>query len=330
MDLILHWIVVFLSVFAAFVPMVVYLFVIWWLDRYDRQPLWLVGSVFLWGAIGAIIIGVTGSRFFSFPIAMVFGERISDAAGAVIIAPFVEELAKSCILLIAMLRAESHGPADGIVLGAAAGLGFGMTENFLYFTQVYDASGFTAWIQNVFVRTFYSALVHCVGTATVGMGIGLARTSNRTNRMRIALIFILAAMAIHSFWNACMVLGPKTDNAFLVNAAFTLMPLLVILLLAAYQYFLYREGKWIRVELQEEVMEGTIPPSIVSSLVSPLNRLRNRNSEQKKYVDTAMKLAVKRNQWKRASGLKKERLALRLVELRELLKQMRSPFEHVS
>lgn len=330
MDLILHWIVVFLSVLAAFIPMVVYLFVIWWLDRYHRQPVWLVGSVFLWGALGAIIIGVTGSRFFSFPIAMVFGEKISDAAGAVIIAPFVEELAKSCILLIAMLRAESDGPADGIVLGAAAGLGFGMTENFLYFTQVYDESGFMAWVQNVFVRTLYSAVVHCVCTATVGMGIGLARTSKRPHRMRIAISFILTAMVIHAFWNASMVLGPKLGNAFLANTAFTLMPLLVLLLLVSYQYFLYREGQWIRSELQEEVMEGTLSPSIVNSLVSPWNRLRNRNSEHSKYVDTAMKLAVKRHQWKGSTGLKKERLALTLVELRALLKQMRSPFEQVS
>ncbi len=330
MDLILPWIVIFLSVFAAFVPMVVYLFVIWWLDRYHRQPVWLVGSVFLWGALGAIIIGVTGSRFFSYPIAMVFGEKISDAVGAVMIAPFVEELAKSCILLIAMLRTDSEGPVDGIVLGAAAGLGFGMTENFLYFTQVYDASGFMAWARNVFVRTLYSALVHCVCTATVGMGIGLARSSQRPQRRRIAISFILTAMGIHAFWNASMVLGPKLDNAFLVNIAFTLMPVLVILLLAAYQYFLYREGQWIRSELQEEVMEGTLAPSLVGLLVSPWNRLRSKNSEEKKYIDTAMKLAVKRHQWKRSSGLKKERLALTLVELRELLKQIRSPFEHVS
>ena len=32
------------------------------------------------------------------------------------IAPFVEELAKRCILMIAMLRSDSEGPADGIVL----------------------------------------------------------------------------------------------------------------------------------------------------------------------------------------------------------------------
>ena len=127
-----------------------------------------------------------------------------------------------------------------------------------------------------------------------------------------------------------MILGPKLGNAFWANTAFTLMPLLVFLLLAAYQYFLYREGQWIRSELQEEVMEGTLSPSIVSSLVSPWNRLRNRNSDQRKYIDTAMNLVVKRHQWKRSTGLKKERLALALVELRSLLKQMRSPFEHVS
>jgi len=148
--------------------------------------------------------------------------------------------------------------------------------------------------------------------------------------MRIAISFILTAMGIHAFWNASMILGPKFDNAFLVNSAFTLMPVLVILLLVAYQYFLYREGQWIRAELQEEVMEGTLAPSLVSSLVSPWNRLRSKNSEEKKFIDTAMQLAVKRHHWKRSSGLKKERLALALVELREMLKQMRSPFEHMS
>lgn len=330
MDLILRWLVIFLSVFAAFVPMVAYLFVIWWMDRYHRQPVWLVGSVFLWGALGAVIIGITGSRFFSFPIAFVFGDRVSSAVGTVLIAPFVEELAKSCILLVAMLRTESDSPADGIVLGAAAGLGFGMTENFLYFTQVYDVSGFSAWARNVFVRTLYSAVVHCVCTATVGMAIGVARNTNTQQRLRIAAGGIVTAMGIHAFWNASMILGPKLRSPLLVNAAFTLMPLLVILLLVAYQYFLYREGNWIRLELQEEAMEGTISPSLVSSLVSPWNRLRKRDPEVTRYINAAMKLAVKRRQWKRSSGLKKERLALALAELRQALKRMRSPFEQVS
>jgi RsiW-degrading membrane proteinase PrsW (M82 family) len=321
MDLILRWIVIFLSVFAAFVPMVMYLFLIWWMDRYYRQPVWLVGSVFLWGALGAVLIGVTGSQFFTVPIAFVFGDKISSTVGAVLIAPFVEEIAKACILLIAMLRTDSDGPADGIVLGAAAGLGFGMTENFLYFTQVYDASGLVAWARNVYVRTLYSAVVHCVCTATVGMTIGLARNSTGPRRFRIALAGLLAAMGIHAFWNISMVAGPRFRSDTLIGIAFTVMPILVLLLLVAYQYFLYREGEWIRKELDEEVIEGTIPASIVSSLVSPLNRFRKKSASAKQYVDTAMKLAWKRHHWKRAVGLKKEKLWLALVELRQTLKR---------
>ncbi len=191
MDFIFRWIVIFASVFAAFIPMVVYLFLIWWMDRYYRQPVWLVGSAFLWGALGAVLIGVTGSRFFTLPIAALFGERFSSTVGTILIAPFVEEIAKGLILLIAMLRTDSDGPADGIVLGAAAGLGFGMTENFLYFTQVYDSSGFLAWARNVYVRTLYSAVVHCVCTATVGMAIGLAWNSTGPRRIRIAIAGLL-------------------------------------------------------------------------------------------------------------------------------------------
>lgn len=322
MNLILHWIVIFLSVFAAFVPMVVYLFLIWWMDRYYRQPVWLVGSVFLWGALGAVLIGVTGSRFFTVPIAFVFGDKISNTVGAVFIAPLVEEIAKACILLIAMLRTDSDGPADGIVLGAAAGLGFGMTENFFYFTQVYDASGFLAWVRNVYVRTLYSAVVHCVCSASVGMAIGLARNSTVPRPFRIALAGLLAAMGIHAFWNFSMVGGPRFRSETLIGIAFTVMPILVLLLFVAYQYFLYREGEWIRKELDEEVIEGTIPAGIVSSLVSPLNRFRKKSDSAKQYADTSMKLVWKKHHWKSAVGLKKERLWLAIVELRQTLKRI--------
>ena len=324
MDFILHWIVVFLSVLAAFIPMVAYLFLIWWMDRYYRQPIWLVASVFLWGAIGAIIIGVAGSRFFTFPVSAIFGERVSSAFGSIIVAPIVEEIAKGCILFIAMLRADSDGPADGIVLGAAAGLGFGMTENYLYFTQVYDASGFMAWASNVYVRTLYSAVVHCVCSATLGMAIGVARNTIGPNRVRVVIAGLLLPIAIHSFWNISMVVGPKLHSAIIIQIAFTAMPILVLLLLIIYQYFLYREGEWIRTELNEEAIEGTISPSTVNAIVSPWKRFRNKDARSKQYVATAIKLAWKRHHWKRAVGFKKERLRLALVELRQSLKECHS------
>ena len=47
---------VFLSVLAGVIPTVIYAAVIWWFDRYEKEPLWLLGITFMWGAIPAIIL----------------------------------------------------------------------------------------------------------------------------------------------------------------------------------------------------------------------------------------------------------------------------------
>ena len=42
-----------LSLSLGLLPMLVFAWVIYWLDRYEKEPLLLLGGVFLWGAIGA-------------------------------------------------------------------------------------------------------------------------------------------------------------------------------------------------------------------------------------------------------------------------------------
>ena len=49
---------VFLSVFLASLPMIFLLVLVWWLDRYEREPIWLVVLVFAWGAIGGVLLGI--------------------------------------------------------------------------------------------------------------------------------------------------------------------------------------------------------------------------------------------------------------------------------
>ena len=41
------------SIFLGVVPAMIYAWIIYWLDRYEKEPLLLVGGVFLWGAIAA-------------------------------------------------------------------------------------------------------------------------------------------------------------------------------------------------------------------------------------------------------------------------------------
>ena len=46
------------STVCACVPMFAFLVAVWWLDRYDREPVWLIGLTFLWGAIGGVVLSL--------------------------------------------------------------------------------------------------------------------------------------------------------------------------------------------------------------------------------------------------------------------------------
>src|ERR1044072_795949 len=125
--------------FFSVVPMLFYLVIIWLMDRYEREPFWLVSINFLWGATGAIIFGIIGSIIMGIGVTQFIYQfynqsdagTLNNLAGAVVVAPMVEESTKGIFLLIISLSRNFDGPVDGAVYGGAVGLGFGMTENFL-------------------------------------------------------------------------------------------------------------------------------------------------------------------------------------------------------
>ena len=83
-----------------------------------------------------------------------------------VVAPFVEEITKGAFLLFTIRSNKFDNITDGIVYGGAIGLGFGMTENFLYF--ILYGNTLVNWITIVIIRTLFSAVMHCVATATFG------------------------------------------------------------------------------------------------------------------------------------------------------------------
>ena len=44
---------------GALIPTTVYVLFVWWLDRYEKEPLWLLALAFLWGAVPAAIISLS-------------------------------------------------------------------------------------------------------------------------------------------------------------------------------------------------------------------------------------------------------------------------------
>jgi protease PrsW len=268
------------AVLAAIVPMALFLLTAWWLDRYEREPLWMVLATFFWGAVGAVLLAIVGSLLLEIPLAMILAADAQEAAGAVLVAPFVEEITKGCILLLLLRHRLFDNATDGFVYGAAAGLGFGMTENFLYFSMVGmsgDAGGF---FLTIFLRTAFSAPLHAMASGTFGAALGLAKFQRAWPlRWSLPPLGLLMGMGLHFFWNAMAVyLGSQAGGLFggslAVFVQFGGLILYFVAFFGLFQLSMLHERWIIGHELDEEARRGILPRSYVPILQSYLRRMR--------------------------------------------------------
>jgi RsiW-degrading membrane proteinase PrsW (M82 family) len=182
--------------------------------RYGREPWHLVLQTFLWGAVFSVIITVVVSLIFLAILGNVesltqyVARRFGDPQvfiGAVIVAPFVEEAAKA--LGVRPGRPATQTWADGLVYGAAAGLGFSATENLLngVIALYSEGGGPEASLAVIAVRSFSSSFLHASATAVTGYGI--AKTW-LTLRPTAFLPFYMTAVTMHASFNFLVVAGP--------------------------------------------------------------------------------------------------------------------------
>lgn len=308
---------ILLSMLAAVVPMLCFLVLIWWLDRYDREPWWMMALAFGWGAGGGVLVAVIGSTLVSVPLQIGLTAELAGAVSTVAVAPLVEEPSKALILLILLTSRHWDNTTDGFVYGAAAGLGFGMTENFLYFVDTAEAGDVGAWLGLVFIRTFWSALMHAAATSVVGAALGFARHRGCLTMALAATLGLGLAMAIHALWNGLMVAG-QGENGALVGLNLLLFPLEFFTLFVVLQICLYDESRTIRRELALEAQRGLLPAEHVEILASTWRRARRSWLPPKvnhhAYVRACTRLAFRRHAASRArdrAGLEREITALR-------------------
>lgn len=192
---------------------------VWWIrntPRFGREPMRAVLHVFGWGALPSAVIALViewlslGAAMQIEPLYQFLSSRFSDPVtvfSILVLAPLVEEAAKA--LGVRTARREVHTSTDGLVYGAAAGLGFSAMENLLY--------GLTAWVTLsqqgldpsaslvvIAVRSFSSSLLHASATATVGYGMAKGWLTNR--RTAYAPFYLLAVL-IHASFNFLTGLG---------------------------------------------------------------------------------------------------------------------------
>ncbi|HZY92155.1 MAG TPA: PrsW family glutamic-type intramembrane protease, partial [Thermoplasmata archaeon] len=160
-----------LLVIVALVPALLYLAWLRGSERYQVLPWGPLIGTFVYGAIIATLVAVVleavlvalGTAFSqSYPGPEFVFLNGNSTAGAfflvLVIAPFVEEALKATGVTrsAARLRLVS----DGLVFGAAAGLGFGFFETFLYGVGAFATGGLVAGIVLILVRSISSVVLH--------------------------------------------------------------------------------------------------------------------------------------------------------------------------
>lgn len=233
------------SLIAAIFPMTAYLLIIWRMDKYEPEPLRFVISHFIWGAFGAIIFAVAGSSAVAWILGLSYGVNYHPLIMTVVTAPVLEEITKGIYLKKTYNDRRMDNVTDGLVYGAAIGLGFGMTENFFYFITYGDT--FPEWFGLVIIRSGFSAMMHCVSTGVFGAILGYIKFSHLRYKRILVLAAILISILIHSFWNISVSFNSTYQFGFLF------LIILVLLFLVLFKLSLFAERRILNSELINEL-----------------------------------------------------------------------------
>ena len=250
-----------LSVLATLIPSLIVIALLWWLDRYEKEPLWLLSIVFFWGAVPTIVLSLLAQIILDVPLAKVLGHTILYPLTSIsIVAPLTEETFKALIILALFVfyRREFDGVVDGILYGDLVGFGFSVVEDVFYFMgSLLGGEGWAGWGTTVALRVGLYNLNHALFAACTGVGFGLARNSRQLWKK---LLFILGgwlvAMTLHGIHNGGTVLAEATSglSCLLLTAVDWMGALgMMVLILVGVR----RESRWFE-ELEPEVQSGAI------------------------------------------------------------------------
>ena len=251
------------SFLISFGTAVVFASFLYWLDRYEKEPLLLLGGVFLWGAIVAagsafLINSILGAGIFL----VSNSDLTTNLATGSIIAPLVEETLKGLAVLGVFLifRSEFDSVLDGIIYAGVAALGFAATENTYYiYTYGYLESSWSGLITLTFIRVLLVGWQHPFYTAFTGIGLAIARL-NRSWLVKIAASLggLGLAMFTHSFHNTVeSFLRGTTGMA--VGVVFDWSGWMIMF--GVILWATWREERALKRFLAEEVLSGAITPA---------------------------------------------------------------------
>jgi len=166
------------SILAGFIPMLLYAWFLYFLDRYEKEPIKMLFGVFSWGAIIA-----AGTAYFINSITsmgvylLTQSEYATQLTISTMVAPVVEETLKGAAVLFVYLlfKSEFDSPLDGVIFGGITALGFAATENAWYIHQLgFLENDWPGLLDLTIIRVFQVGWQHPFYTAFIGLGFAIA------------------------------------------------------------------------------------------------------------------------------------------------------------
>jgi RsiW-degrading membrane proteinase PrsW (M82 family) len=262
-----------IGMFCACLPVPLYVMLLLWIDRYESEPVWMLLTAFLWGALVAVFIAFVFNTANAIVVAAVTDSAsIAENFTAVISAPIVEETAKAIILFVFFFwkKDEFDGIIDGVVYAGMVGLGFAMTENIQYYGRSLQA-GLSGLTITFVLRGMIGPFSHPLFTSMTGIGLGWARQSeNGFIKVTMPVLGFMLAILMHGTWNGSVTFGGLPG--FVVAYFVVMAPAFVITLMTIF-FALRREGRIVREFLYLESQTGLLTPHEYEKLCSVRGRM---------------------------------------------------------
>ncbi len=214
----------YIYLFAAILPAVVLLTMIYRMDKLEREPRPLIIRLVFGGILAALVAIVLESVFGGILQNMYFSSILTATIANAVMIGLSEEFAKMFFLKrFSWNCPDFNYMFDGIVYAVAVSLGFAAFENVFYVFQY----GLSVAVS----RALLAVPAHTAFAVYMGSFYGKAKYCDvygRKGACRTNLLFgFLIAAALHAFYDACALLG--SDTAMMIFAVFVIAMYIIII-----------------------------------------------------------------------------------------------------
>jgi RsiW-degrading membrane proteinase PrsW (M82 family) len=251
-----------LAFLLSFIPALFCATMVYWLDRYEKEPRILLGAVFGWGAVIAVIGAVIAQGALEgFMTAAGGSAKAADFAGMAVFAPVTEESLKgiAVLLVFLVLRREFDSVLDGIVYAAVVALGFAATEDLFYLYGEFTKTGMDGMLGLFILRVVMGIWDHPFYTSFIGIGLAVSRLSRSTFVRWLAPPFGWGlALGFHALHNTLATLSegtPALAGFMLIVDWFGWLAMSILIFI-----LIRREGRLVCAHLKEEMEAGRLTP----------------------------------------------------------------------